>query len=183
MLRSGCDRRFCLSTQNLAQTSTLTLSSGGHTDLTKWWGVDNQLSGSYTQVETRIEAQPVRLASYNWEASSNHTFLLPRSYKLLVGGEYSSPAVQGLFRAKASGSVNLGLKKQVWAERASFSLKVADLFNTSRFRSTLNYNNVNQTWNNQWESRRVTFTFTCKIGSGKTQARHAAATADEEGRL
>ena len=169
--------------QNLAQTSTLTLSSGGHTDLTKWWGVDNQLSGSYTQVETAVEAQPVRLASYSWEASSNHTFLLPRSYKLLVGGEYSSPAVQGLFHVKASGSVNLGLKKQVWAERASFSLKVADLFNTSRFRSTLNYNNVNQTWSNQWESRRVTLTFTCKIGSGKTQTRHAAATADEEGRV
>ena len=169
--------------QNLAQTSTLTLSSGGHTDITKWWGVDNQLSGSYTQVETQIQNQPVRLASYSWEASSNHTFLLPRSYKLLVGGEYSSPAVMGLYHAKASGALNLGLKKQIWAERASFSLKVADVFNTSRFRSTLQYANVNQTWNNQWESRRVTLVFTCKIGSGKTQARHAAATADEEGRL
>ncbi|MGY3088876.1 hypothetical protein ACVWYF_001916 [Hymenobacter sp. UYAg731] len=169
--------------QNLAQASTITLSSGGHTDITKTWGVDNQLSGSYTDVRTSIENQAVRLTSYSWEASSNHTFLLPRSYKLLVGGEYSSPAVQGLFRAKASGMLNLGLKKQLWAERASLSLRVADVFNTSRFRSTLQYNNVNQTWNNQWESRRVTLTFTCKIGSGKTQARHAAASADEEGRV
>ncbi|MBO2011502.1 TonB-dependent receptor domain-containing protein [Hymenobacter negativus] len=169
--------------QNLAQTSTITLSSGGHTDITKAWGVDNQLSGSYTQVSTTIQDQPVRLASYNWEASSNHTFILPRNYKLMVGGEYSSPGVMGLFHTKASGSVNLGLKKQVWAERATFSLRVADVFNTSRFRSTLNYANVNQTWNNQWESRRVTLTFTCKIGSGKTQARRAAASADEEGRV
>lgn len=169
--------------QNLAETSTLTLSSGGHTDITKVWGVDNQLSGSYTQVSTTIQDQPVRLASYNWEASSNHTFILPRSYKLMVGGEYSSPGVMGLFHTKASGSVNLGLKKQIWAERATFSLRVADVFNTSRFRSTLNYNNINQTWNNQWESRRVTLTFTCKIGSGKTQARRAAASADEEGRV
>ena len=169
--------------QNLAQTSTLTLSSGGHTDITKVWGVDNQLSGSYTQVSTTIQDQAVRLASYNWEASSNHTFILPRSYKLMVGGEYSSPGVMGLFHTKASGSVNLGLKKQIWAERATFSLRVADVFNTSRFRSTLNYNNINQTWNNQWESRRVTLTFTCKIGSGKTQARRAAASADEEGRV
>ena len=169
--------------QNLAQTSTLTLSSGGHTDITKWWGMDNQLSGSYTQVETTVEAQPVRLASYNWETSSNHTFILPRSYKLTVGGDYSSPAVMGLFRTKANGQLNLGLKKQIWAEKASLSLRVNDVFNTSRFRSTLQYNNVNQTWNNQWESRRVTLTFTCKIGSGKTQTRHAAASADEEGRV
>ncbi len=169
--------------QNLAQTSTLTLSSGGHTDIKKGWGVDNQLSGSYTQVNTTIQDQPVRLARYSWEASSEHTFILPRSYKLLVGGSYSSPSVQGLFHTKASGAVNLGLKKQIWAERATLSLRVADVFNTNRFRSTLQYANVNQTWNNQWESRRVTLTFSCKIGSGKTQARRAAASADEEGRL
>lgn len=169
--------------QNLAETSTLTLSSGGHTDIKKWWGVDNQLSGSYTQVSTTIQDQSVRLASYNWSASSEHTFLLPRSYKLMAGGSYDSPGVMGLYHTLASGAVNLGLKKQIWAERATFSLRVADVFNTSRFRSTLNYANVNQTWNNQWESRRVTLTFTCKIGSGKTQARRAAASSDEEGRL
>jgi hypothetical protein len=89
----------------------------------------------------------------------------------------------GLYHTKASGAVNLGLKKQLWAERASLSLKVADVFNTSRFRSTLQYNNVNQTWNNQWESRRLTLAFTCKIGSGKTQTRHAAASTEEEGRV
>jgi hypothetical protein len=169
--------------QNLAETTTLTLSSGGHTDITKAWGVDNQLSGSYTQVSTTIQDQAVRLASYSWSASSEHTFILLRSYKLMVGGSYDSPAVMGLYHAKASGSMNLGLKKQIWAERATLSLRVADVFNTSRFRSTLNYNNINQTWNNQWESRRVTLTFTCKIGSGKTQVRRAAASADEEGRL
>ncbi|GAA4030429.1 outer membrane beta-barrel family protein [Hymenobacter glaciei] len=169
--------------QNLAKTSTLTLSSGGHTDITKFWGVDNQLSGSYTQVNTIIQDQPVSLASYSWSASSNHTFTLPRSYKLQVGGSYDSPAVMGLYHTKANGALNLGLKKQLWAERATFSLRVADVFNTSRFRSTLNYNNVNQTWNNQWESRRVTLAFTCKIGNGKTQARRAAASSDEEGRV
>ncbi|WP_324678548.1 TonB-dependent receptor [Hymenobacter sp. GOD-10R] len=169
--------------QNLAETSSLTLSSGGHTDLTKFWGTDNQLSGSYTQVRTTLQDQSVRLASYSWSVSSDHTFTLPRSYKLLVGGSYDSPGVQGLYHTKASGAVNLGLKKQLWAEKATLSLRVADVFNTNRFRSTLRYNNVNQTWNNQWESRRVTLVFTCKIGSGKTQARRAAASSDEENRV
>ncbi len=169
--------------QNLAEASTLTLSSGGHTDIMKWWGVDNQLSGSYNRVQTQIEGHAVRLASYSWAASSDHTFVLPRQYKLLVGGSYNAPAVMGLFLTKASGAVNLGLKKPIWAEKASFSLRVSDIFNTSRFRSTLFYNNVNQTWNNQWESRRLTVAFTCKIGSGKIQVHRAAASSDEEGRV
>ncbi|HEX8658960.1 MAG TPA: outer membrane beta-barrel family protein, partial [Hymenobacter sp.] len=169
--------------QNLAETSTLTLSSGGHTNITKWWGVDNQLSGSYSQVRTQVEGNAVRLASYNWAVSSEHTFILPKQYKLLVGGNYDSPAVQGLFYTKASGAVNLGLKKQLWAEKATLSLRLSDVFSTNQFRSTLRYNNVNQTWNNQWESRRVSLLFTCKIGNGKTQARRAAASSDEEGRV
>ncbi|SFQ82440.1 hypothetical protein [Hymenobacter arizonensis] len=49
--------------------------------------------------------------------------------------------------------------------------------------STLRYNNVNQTWNNQWESRRVSLVFTCKIGNGKAQSRRAAASSDEERRV
>ncbi|MBO0359834.1 TonB-dependent receptor [Hymenobacter sp. BT186] len=168
--------------ENLAQASTLTLSSGGHTDLNKWWGMDNQLNGSYNKVRTRVEGQAVNLASYSWSASSDHTFTMPRSYKLLVGGFYSSPAVQGLFHTKANGAVNLGLKKQLWADKATLSLRVNDVFSTSRFRSTLRYNNVNMTWNNQWESRRVLLTLTCKIGSGKTLARRTTGSSDEEGR-
>ncbi|WP_022825482.1 outer membrane beta-barrel protein [Hymenobacter norwichensis] len=169
--------------QNLDQSFMLTLSSGGHTDLTKWWGMDNQLNGSYIKVRTQVEGRAVDLASYSWSANSDHTFTLPHSYKLLVGGFYSSPAVQGLFYTKASGAVNLGLKKQLWADKATLSLRVSDIFATSRFRSTLRYNNVNMTWNNQWESRRVLLTLTCKIGSGKTQARRSTGSSDEEGRV
>ena len=169
--------------QNLAEASTLTLSSSGHTDTAKWWGVDNQFSGSYNQVCTQIEGNAVSLVSYSWAASSDHTFILLSQYKLLVGGSYNSSAVIGLFHTKARGAVNLGSKKQIWAEKASFSLRVSDAFNTNCFRSTLRYNNVNQTLNNQRESRRVTLEFTCKIGSGKMQVRRAAASSDEEGRV
>ncbi|QIX60942.1 TonB-dependent receptor [Hymenobacter sp. BT18] len=169
--------------QNLAQTTTLTLSSGGHTAITQWWGADNELSGSYSRVSTPVEGRPLRLARYSWALSSTHTFSLPRSYKLTVSGDYNSPAVMGLFYTRANGQLSLALKKQFRAERGTLSLRASDILNTSRFRSTLRYNNVNQTWNNQWESRRLSLVWTCKIGSGKTQTRHAAASADEEGRV
>ncbi|WP_197076757.1 TonB-dependent receptor [Hymenobacter terrenus] len=169
--------------QNLDRAVTFSLTSGGHTDITKWWGTDNQLIGSYNEVQSRIENRPVRLTRFAWSASSEHTFTLPRHFKLQVDGNYNSPSVYGLFNMKASGSFNLGLKKQLWADKATLSLKMRDLFYTDRFRSSVVYNNVNMTWNNQYESRRLTLTFTCKLGSGKTQARRAVGTSDEEGRV
>lgn len=169
--------------RNLGRATTLTLSSGGHTTLTDWWGMDNELGGSYNVVTTELEGQHVRLARFGWSASSDHTFKLPREYQVLVGGYYSSPSVMGLFYTRSSGQVNLGLKKQLWAEKASLSLRLSDVFATNRFRSDLRYNNVNQTWTNQWESRRVTLTFTCKLGNGKTRSQRNAGSQEEEGRV
>lgn len=171
-----------LTTQNLNQATTLSLTSGGHTNIGKVWAMDNQLGVTYGEVQTRIEGQDVRLARFGWSASSDHTFALPRNYKLLVGGDYQSAGVSGLFALKASGAFNLGLKKQLWADRATLSLKLSDLFYTNGWFSTVRYNNINMDWTNRYESRRVSLSFTGKLGSGKTQTRHAAGSSDEEGR-
>ena len=171
-----------LTTQNLNQATTLSLTSGGHTNIGKIWGMDNQVGVTYGEVQTRVEGQAVQLTRFGWSASSDHTFALPHQFKLLVGGDYQSAAVSGLFALKASGAFNLGFKKQLWADRATLSLKVSDLFYTNGWFSTVRYNNIDVDWTNRYESRRVALSFTCKLGSGKTQDRHAAGSSDEEGR-
>ena len=171
-----------LTIQNLDQATTLSLTSGGHTDLGKAWGMDNQLGASYGEVQTRVEGQAVRLARFGWSASSDHTFVLPHGFKLLVGGDYQSAGVSGLFALRASGAFNLGLKKQLWADRATLALKVSDLFYTNGWFSSVRYQNVDIDWTNRYESRRVALNFTCKLGSGKTQAGRPAGSSDEEGR-
>ena len=167
---------------NLDRALTLILSSGGHTDLTKWWGMDNQLAATYSAVQTQVESQAVALHRVAAAVSSDHTFRLPRQVQLLVGGAYESPSVQGLYYTKARGYVNLGLKKQFWNERATLSLKMNDVFNTNRLRSSMQYNNVNLTWNNQWESRRLALSFTYKLAGGKTHSARTSGSADEESR-
>ena len=169
--------------QNLDQVVTLSLTSGGHTDINKWWSVDNQVVGSYIEVQTRVEGSAVRLARFGWSASSEHTFVLPRQLKLQVSGAYDSPSADGLFYTKSSGSLDVGLKKQLWHERATLSLKLRDIFYTNQFRSTLRYANNDATWNNQYESRRLTLAFTWKIGTGKTRDRRPSGSSDEEGRV
>ena len=168
--------------QNLDRALTLNLTSGGHTDLRPWWGVDNQVVGIYSEVQTPVEGQAVQLRRFAWSASSDHMFRLPHQVQVLVGGNYESPSVMGLYYTKANGALNLGLKKQFSDGKTTLNLKVSDVFNTNRFRATMNYNNVNLTWNNQWESRRVALTLTCKLGSGKTHINRTNGSSEEEGR-
>ncbi len=168
--------------QNLDQALTLTLTSGGHTDLRKNWGMDNQLVGSYRQVDTQVGDQPVQLRRVAWALTSDHIIRLPRQYQLLVGGRYESPSVLGLYYTKATGALSLGARKQLWEGKATLSLQVSDVLNTDRFRATMDYQNVHLNWYNQWESRRALLSFTCKLGSGKTHAAAPRSSADEENR-
>jgi outer membrane receptor protein involved in Fe transport len=167
---------------NLDQARTLTLASGGHTDLTKWWGMDNQLQVAYGEVRAQVADQLVLLHCWGASAASNHTFSLHRHYQLLLGGEYSGPSVNGLSTLRASGSVNLGVRKQLWQEKAVLSLKLSDLFYTDGWFSALHYQNINTDWVNRYDSRRLTVSFTYKLGGGKTHMARTSGSVDEEGR-
>jgi hypothetical protein len=169
--------------QNLGTSLTYSLSSGGHTVINKWWSVDNQLMGTYQRVQTRVSDVAVRLARPSWSASSDHTFVLPKQYTLQVSGAYYSPALSGLFMGRASGYLTMGLKKQIWHDKATLSLKVRDIFATDRWRSTVRYNNVNMIWNNQYDSRRLSLTLQYKFGNTKLKTARSRTTTDEENRV
>jgi len=124
----------------------------------------------------------VQLRLVGVTASSSHTFLLPRHYQLQVGGEYYGPSVNGLYALRSSGTFNLGLRKQLWQERATLSLKLSDLFYTSGWFSSLHYQNINTDWVNRYDSRRLAISFTYKLAGGKTRSTHVGGSADEESR-
>jgi hypothetical protein len=167
---------------NLDQVRTLSLTSGGHTDLTKWWGMDNQVGATYGEVQTLVEGQPVQLRRLGAMATSNHTFTLPKYYQLQIGGEYYGPSVSGLYALRSSGTFNLGLRKQLWQEKATLSVKISDLFYTDGWFSSLHYQNINTDWVNRYDSRRLTVSFIYKLAGGKTHNAHTNSSADEEGR-
>ncbi len=167
---------------NLAQARTLTLGSGGHTDLTAWWGMDNQLQVAYGEVRTSVADQPVQLRQWGGYVSSNHTFTLPRHYQVLLGGEYSGPSVNGLFTLRSSSNVSVSVRKQLWQEKAVLSLRLSDVFYTSGWFSSLRYQNINTDWVNRYDSRRLIVSFTYKLSGGKTHSLRTGGSADEQGR-
>ncbi|MDJ0366543.1 outer membrane beta-barrel protein [Hymenobacter sp. H14-R3] len=167
---------------NLDRALTLILSSGGHTDLAKWWGMDNQVGATYGEVQTLVAGQAVHLRQVGALATSNYTFTLPRHYQLLVGGEYNGPSVNGLFTLRASGAFSLGLRQQLWQNKATLRLKGRDLFYTDGWFSSLHYQNLHTDWVNRYGSRRLALSFTYKLAGGKTHNAHSTSSADEEGR-
>ena len=144
--------------------------------------MNNQVGATYGEGQTLVAGQPVQLRQLGLMATSDHTFTLPRQYQLQVGGAYYGPSVNGLFALRASGTVNLGLRKQLWQEKATLSLRISDLFYSSGWFSSLRSQNINTNWVNRYDSRRLSLSFSYKLASGKTHSTRPGSSADEEGR-
>ncbi|RAJ32211.1 outer membrane beta-barrel protein [Pedobacter cryoconitis] len=70
-------------------------------------------------------------------------------------------------------------------KKATISLKIRDIFYTARFIGVLKYNNVNTYWENEWESRMFSLSFSYKFGNMKikTTRNRKTYTAEEQGRV
>lgn len=171
--------------ENLGQATSIYLATGSPFDVTKWWNTDNDLSAGYDKTVSVVQGNDYRKGSWTWAISSDNTITLPKKYTLNVYAAYSAPSVSGLYQVHANYQINMGLKKIFAGDKAVISFKVSDIFDSSRFRSTMRYNNVDTYWRNEWESRRFSVNLSYKFGNMKlkTVRTRRSATAEEEGRV
>eukprot|EP01133_Synstelium_polycarpum_P014006 gene14006-16510_t len=171
--------------ENLGQTTSLYFATGSPFDVTKWWNTNNDLSIAFDRTRSAVQGGNYNFSRWSWSISSDNNFTLPKDYVLNIYSSYNSPSVSGLFKTLAAYTLNVGVKKTLMNKNATLSFKVNDVFATSRFRGILQYNNVNTYWQNEWESRRVSLSFSYKFGNMKlkTARNRKTGTSEEEGRV
>ncbi|TDG36758.1 TonB-dependent receptor [Pedobacter changchengzhani] len=171
--------------ENLNKDISFYVATGSPFDVTKWWNNNSEIALAYNKTQSLVQGNGFSASSWSWAASFGNTFTLPNSYSISLDAYYSSPAVMGLFKSLENYQVNIGAKKTFWKKNATVALKMNDVFNTSKFRANLQYNNINTFWQNEWESRKVSLSFSYKFGNMKikTARNRRTGTGDEENRI
>jgi len=171
--------------ENLNRTTNFYMATGNPFDITKWWNNSTEVSAGFNRTESAVQGNGFNAFSWNWSVVMDNTITLPKNYSLTTYAFYDSPSVYGLFHNLGSYQLNIGAKKSFWNKNATLALKVNDIFNTSKFRANLEYNNIKTYWQNEWESRRVNLSFTYKFGNMKikTARKRQTGTSEEENRV
>lgn len=171
--------------QNLGSTSTLSATSAGSFNIKKWWLINANVDASFNKVNTLVQGNPFQSSRFSWSGNIDQSLFLPHNFKIQLTAEYDSPSINGLSRTLSSSQIDAGVTKTFLDKRMSLSFKARDIFFGSRYRSILQYNNVNTRWNNEYESRRFTLGFTYNFGNTKLKAARNRQTGsrDEEGRM
>ena len=171
--------------QNLSNGTNIYIATGSPFNLTKWWNTNNEAAVSYDEISSPVQGAAYNNSKWSWSASSENTFTLPKDYQVSLTGFYYSPSIMGLFNMLANYQISLGAKKVLMSKKATLSFKANDIFNTAKFRANLLYNNVNTYWQNQWESRKFSLSFSYQFGNTKikTARNRNTGTAEEQGRV
>lgn len=171
--------------ENLGRAQNLYLATGSPFDLTKWWNNNTELTLSYDDVKSAVQGGAYNSHKFSWSMNSEQTFTLPKDLQLTYTFYYGSPSVSGLFRSLEYYGMNVSARKTFMNKKATVSLKLNDVFDTSKFRSYLRYSNVDTYWQNQWESRKINLTLNYKFGNMKVKNARTrnTGTADEESRV
>ncbi|MCC6462659.1 MAG: TonB-dependent receptor [Saprospiraceae bacterium] len=160
--------RTYLTNDNIADQDNYSLSIGTPLPLAKWWESYLSVTGFVRSFDAefrpgfRVNETVTSMNLYN-----EHTFRLPKGWSLQLSGWFNSPSIWGaVFRSKAQGAVDFGIKKEFLDGKATASLAFGDILRTAGWRSVNDFTpGLYMVGRGNWESRTVRFNLNYRFGN------------------
>jgi iron complex outermembrane receptor protein len=174
--------RTFISKMNLASQNVANINFFVPVNITKWWNVYSSLNVYNSQYNANFG--PYKSININVTSFSFHTqnsFKLGNGFTGELSGFYNSPSVSaGTFKNKGLGSIDLGIQKQLFHNKATAHLSFTDLLHTLQWKAESNYGGTHILANNSYESRQLRMSFTYHFGSTKVKQVVPLTTGNEE---
>ena len=148
---------------NVTQNTNWYLSVSGPVNITKWWEMYLTMTGRRNIVEIFGEKRSMNIFS----GYMNHTFSLPKDFKLDVNGWYQSPFIDGNTKFKTDPQINATLRKQFLKNRLTATLFVNNIFDTSTGTVETNETDFSQVLQSRYGSRTIGASLSYSFQSGK----------------
>lgn len=158
--------------------------------LTKWWNLTLNLGyyymdfRAYDNFAGEVFGKDFNSKGGAFSGYASTTFFLPKSFKLTLDGWYMTGMTNGYYKTGQFGMANFRVTKTFSDGKASLTLSVNDILDSSRY-STSIWNNGVRTYNADSRSGSVGFSigFTWRFGQGKGSVRRNVGKLDEADRL
>ena len=104
-------------------------------DLLKWWTINANANFFRAITEGSYEGIFYNRDTYTWNSRVSNRFTLGKRTNFQATVFYRAPQQTTQGRREAFYTLDLGFTKDIWKNKATFSLNVRDVFNTRIFRS------------------------------------------------
>lgn len=168
---------------NLATNHVYSVSGSYPFQITKWWQSVYSANLYYTRFEGNLANTPLNESSPAFQISTNNSFLLPGGWSAELNGWYQSEQQYGYMFLRPMYSLNAGIQKSLWQNKATLKIAVNDIFQMMNPRGTSNFNEYREVFIVKRDTRAVALSFSYRFGNRKTGvARQKTGGAEEEKR-
>ena len=171
---------------NIAKQRQYGISVSGSTTIKKWWTPNLWANLYNNEFEGIVNGDYVKTNATTLQANLQNQFKLSKTLSAELSGYYNSGGVQGVFRIKSFGMVNMGLSKQVFKGKGTLRLTGRDVFRTQKIKGEIKYSNVDAAFQQRRDSRQVALGFTYRFAKGKVgnaPKRKTGGASDESNRV
>ncbi|QXV63827.1 TonB-dependent receptor family protein [Mucilaginibacter sp. 21P] len=147
-----------------------------------WWEI-NAIADGYRQHEASAylnSSFDYHLISFAGNLDQAFTINAKQGIKAELNAGWYGPGIQGIYRNRANGQVDAGVKTNMLHGKGSLRLAVNDIFNTNTNYVSINYQDQQSRFFHHVESRTVALSFSYRLGKNITASRNRSTASEEE---
>ena len=147
-----------------------------------WWSMQYNLTGNWQQVNAIYEKMDIRISQANLNLNLNQRFTLPKNYYLELSGFYQSPSLNGVFKRKAYGSLDLGFKKTFSGRSGTLVFNASNILNSYTINNEIRLpsQNLVNYLNLKLTRRNFKLTYSKNFGKDKLKSKRTRTTGAED---
>ncbi len=160
-----------LTPRNLATEKILNLSLASSLQPFKWYSVYFNMGLTNQKYKADFgNGKTINESITSFNLFAQNTFKLPQNFTLEISGWYNSAGVwSGSYVTKPNGSLDVGLQKKLFGDRATLKLSYSDILKTAPWDSRNVYGGIKILVNGDWESQQFRASFTWRFGNKQLQ--------------
>lgn len=101
-----------------------------------WWDMNYNLYANHSLLDFQLEGRDLQVRNVAYGVRAAHTLRLPKKYTLEITGDYNGPAYWGIAYWRATGSLNVGIEKNLGPTWGKLRFNANDLFRSTNWYGT-----------------------------------------------
>ena len=149
---------------------------------TKWWEMQNNVYLNATEIKFELEGKKLQVSNVNYGFNTTQTFILPQKFTLEVSANYDSPGFWGVAKWNATGSLNVGVQKDLGEKWGKLRIGATDLLLSTNWFGTTNQPEINLMVRQSYQMAERTFmlSWTNTLGNKKLKSARQRQTGSAE---
>ncbi|MGN6163741.1 MAG: TonB-dependent receptor domain-containing protein [Flavisolibacter sp.] len=170
-----------LSKKNLASQDIVSLNMS-YPFQYKSYSVFGNLNTNYSHYKANFgDDRDIDLKAFALSFYAQNSLRFAKTWTAEVTGFYNAPTVyMGAIKGHTLWSVDAGLQKQLFNSKATIKASVSDVFNSLKFRGTMDYAGQKSEFSSKWESRQFKLSLSFRFGNNGVKAARQRNTGAEE---